>query len=394
MTKIDRYILGKFLFNFVLWMICLVGIVIVFDLFTNMETLLAAGEQAGSVPKILATFYFFKIVPMMNLVTSLLGLVAAMITIAMMMRNNELVPIQAAGISSIRIIRPLILAVFVVTLVSTATREILLPRYIHKITDNPFDYVEDRGKVMNATVDQRTGIMFQGDMIFLETRQISNPSFVLSMPLVEQPLHLDAQNAFYKAADEKHPAGFLLDNVRGSELLQGDSLQLEGHPVVITPKSASDWLKPDQCFIVSDVPFMYLMASRNWEMYASTWDLFLAVRNPSLDVGSRFQSQVHARLVLPLLDMTLLFLGLPVIFVQGDRNVFKALGLSALLVTAFMVVKGTCQLIGAGIEMPVLGAWLPLMIFVPVAVNFCLGMIGDTRKEPIMPLPTAISANV
>ncbi|MDR3109195.1 MAG: LptF/LptG family permease, partial [Planctomycetaceae bacterium] len=363
MTKIDRYILRKFLFNFVLWMFCLFGIVVVFDMFTNADTLLKAGERAGNLPKILAMFYFFKLVPMSNIISALLVLVAAMITIATMMRNNELVPIQAAGITSARIIRPIVIAAIIMTLISTVAREIILPRYINKITDNPFDYVEDTGKIMSATIDQRTGIMFQGDKIFLETRQISEPSFVLATPLVDQPIHIDAKNAYYQAANADHPAGFLIDDIQNmNERLKGSSLTLIDEPIVITYNDAEEWLQPSQCFIVSDVPFMYLTASRNWETYASTWDLLKAVRNPSLDVGARLQSRVHARLLLPLLDMTLLFLGLPLIFVQGDRNVFRAVGMSSLLVVAFIVVKESCQFIGANSGMPVLGAWLPVMI--------------------------------
>ena len=50
-------------------------------------------------------------------------------------------------------------------------------------------------------------------------------------------------------------------------------------------------------------------------------------------------------------------------------NVFKAMGLSGLILIAFLVVCYACQFAGANGGMPVLGAWLPMMIFVPIAVN-------------------------
>jgi lipopolysaccharide export LptBFGC system permease protein LptF len=53
----------------------------------------------------------------------------------------------------------------------------------------------------------------------------------------------------------------------------------------------------------------------------------------------------------------------------GDRNVFKAMGLSGLILLAFLLVCYASQFAGANNGMPVLGAWLPMMVFVPIAVN-------------------------
>jgi lipopolysaccharide export system permease protein len=78
---------------------------------------------------------------------------------------------------------------------------------------------------------------------------------------------------------------------------------------------------------------------------------------------------IHSRFTQPVLDVTLLFLGLPVLLVGRDRNVFKAMGLSGLILMAFLLVCYASQFAGANSGMPVLGAWLPMMIFVPLAVN-------------------------
>jgi hypothetical protein len=45
------------------------------------------------------------------------------------------------------------------------------------------------------------------------------------------------------------------------------------------------------------------------------------------------------------------------------------MGLSGLILIAFLLVRYACQFAGANSNMPVLGAWLPMMIFVPLAVN-------------------------
>lgn len=375
MTIIDRYIVYKFLFNFVLWLFCLVGIVVVFDLFTNMEDLLKAGELAGNTWKIIFTFYFFKIVVLLNMVSSLLGLLAAMITVAMMIRYNELVPIQAAGISSFRIIRPLIFSVIVVTVLISLSREILLPNYLHKITDVPKDYVRDSGNMMNATLDNETGITLRGERIYRQERRISEPKFIVSSPLAAPRVYINGSEAIYREKKAERPAGFLIKNVSDiKELQERTPLSLGDRPIVLTHREAPEWIDPQDCFVATKIPFMYMAAQNVWSRFTSTWELFQAAANPSVTINNQVRAQIHARVVLPFLDMTLLFLGLPVILVQGDRNVFKAMGTSALLVVLFLLLKEGCQQFGAINDAPVLGAWLPLMIFVPLAVNLCYGM--------------------
>jgi lipopolysaccharide export system permease protein len=104
-------------------------------------------------------------------------------------------------------------------------------------------------------------------------------------------------------------------------------------------------------------------------MYASTLELIQAARNHSLDVGNSIYTMIHARMLQPILDVSLLFLGLPMILTYGGRNVFKPMGISGVMILAFLAVSQGCQFLGSNAEMPVLGAWLPLIIFGPIAVN-------------------------
>jgi lipopolysaccharide export system permease protein len=51
-----------------------------------------------------------------------------------------------------------------------------------------------------------------------------------------------------------------------------------------------------------------------------------------------------------------------------NRNVFIAVGQCLLIVAAFFVVVVACQALGNAILVsPALAAWLPMLIFVPIA---------------------------
>jgi lipopolysaccharide export system permease protein len=79
---------------------------------------------------------------------------------------------------------------------------------------------------------------------------------------------------------------------------------------------------------------------------------------------------IHTRIVQPALDITLLFLGLPLVVSRSSRNVFMAIGLCLGVVTIFVVVVIGIEQLGT-IELipPALAAWLPLLIFIPAAVG-------------------------
>lgn len=153
------------------------------------------------------------------------------------------------------------------------------------------------------------------------------------------------------------------------ELLQEPSLKLGQRKIVITPPDGQGWLAANELFIVSEVSFEQLCGGQAWRQFSSTPDLVAGLHNPSLDFGADIRVAIHSRLVQPFLDVTLLFLGLPLVLSRENRNMFMAIGLCVLLVAVFMVLVMACQYLGSSYLLdPALASWLPLMIFVPTGV--------------------------
>jgi lipopolysaccharide export system permease protein len=142
---------------------------------------------------------------------------------------------------------------------------------------------------------------------------------------------------------------------------------LNNTPIVITPVG-NDWLKDDQVFVVSGVSFEFLAAGAAWQDFASTPEMIAQLRSPSVDLGADVRVSIHTRFVQPFLDATLLFLGLPFVVTRTSRNPFISIGLCLAVVTVFMLVVLGCQSLGSkGLLQPQLAAWLPLIIFAPIA---------------------------
>ena len=371
MLIFDRYILRSFFKTYCLWFFCFIGIYIIFDLFTKTDGFIRAGGNVTGILSLIVRYYLVQSLPFFDRISPALCLASAITTVAMLMRNNELAPILAAGIPYLRVIRPIIFAVFFLTLGAAVSREFLLPRFLDVLQKDPAKYAQDPGTEVNAATDYQSQIQIQGERAYSAEKRLFLPTIVLSdKSLAIYGKNITAENAYFLPKTEEHPSGYILKEVhRPKELLTSPSLTLEGgQTIVFTPKD-SPWLAEDECFVVSSIPFGYLATNETWRGYASTWEYIMAIRNQSLDLGHDIDSMIHTRITQPFLDMTLLFIGLPIILRRGDRNVFKAIGIIALLVLFFMLVQFASQFFGRNSEMPVLGAWFPLFLFVPIAVH-------------------------
>jgi lipopolysaccharide export system permease protein len=146
--------------------------------------------------------------------------------------------------------------------------------------------------------------------------------------------------------------------------------------VIITPHDAPDWLHANQCFVVSEVTFDQLTGNESFRQFASTLQLIAGLRNPSMDFGPDVRVAIHGRMVQPLLDLTLLFIGLPLVASRESRNVFIAIGQCMGLVAVFLLVVIGFQQLGRAMFLlsPAQAAWAPLMLFVPAAVELARGL--------------------
>jgi lipopolysaccharide export system permease protein len=129
------------------------------------------------------------------------------------------------------------------------------------------------------------------------------------------------------------------------------------------------WLKENECFVVTEISFEQLAAGPQWRQLASTSELLAGLRNPSLDYGPDVRVTIHSRMVQPLLDMTLFFLGIPLVLTRENRNLFVATGWCLLLVVGFFAIVLACQSLGSfGYLLgPSMAAWLPFLLLAPCA---------------------------
>jgi lipopolysaccharide export system permease protein len=367
-TVIDRYLTRQFLRAFLIFLVSFTGLFIVIDAFSNLDEFITYGERLGNLAGVLAEYYGYRALTFFNMTSGVVALIAAMFTVTGFQRSNEMTALMAAGIAKRRIVMPVILVGAAVSLLAVANRELVIPRVRHKLDRNAQDWLGEAPAPLRPRYDYKTNVYMSGRHTLAKDQRIEQPNFRLPAPLDDYGNLVVAERAEYQPPAGGRPGGYLFYGVQQPrDLAQKSSLTLNGEPVLITPHDAT-WLAPDQCFISSDVTFEQLAGGRSWRQLASTKELIAGIHNESLEFGADLRVLVHARIVQPILDVALLFLGLPLVLTRENRNPFLAIALCGLLVVGFLGVVMACHYLGTAYWIaPAQAAWLPVAIFVPMA---------------------------
>jgi len=378
MRIIDRYLLRQFFKTFLICFLSLLGLFVVFHAFTNLESFFRIADRQGGLGRAMGLYYARQSLLFFDRTVGLVNLTAAMFTVTWIQRHNELVALMAAGVSRVRVVIPVIVAVVAVIGLALLNRELLIPRFRDELSRKPQDLATDVPRPFDPQYDERSDVLIRGQAAIAAQHKIERLTLSLPVSLDPYTRKIIAREAYYKAPAGGRPGGYLLVGMeQPRDLSTQPSLTLDDGPVIVTARDAPAWLLPDQCFLVSDVSFEQLTNGDAWREFSSTSQLIRGLHNRSLNLGGDIRVAIHARIAQPLLDIVLLFLGLPLVMTLENRNVFVAMALCAVVTLAFLLVVIVFQKLGGAYVLgmsPALGVWIPLMIFAPLAVELAISM--------------------
>ena len=286
MKLLDRYLLRQFVQIFVICFLSMMGLYLVIDLFGHLDNFSAQAEREGNLLKVIAGYYGYQSIGFFDRTSGILAMISAMFTVTWLQRHQEMTAMLAAGISKFRIIRPLILAAVTVSLLGVASRELLIPRIRDQLTRNTKDLGGTAARELEARFDRQTDILIDGEKTVALERRIIKPTLVLPPALQNYGKQLVAQDAYFLAATQLHPAGYLLVGVTApARIDQRKSLWLQDRAIVLTSRDVG-WLEAGQAFVVSQMPFQLLANGSAWRNFASTGELIAELHSPSTELGA------------------------------------------------------------------------------------------------------------
>ena len=369
MKILDRYLLRQFFRVFVMVFVSLLGIYVVADFVGNLTEFVDHGKQNQSLGKMLMVYYGARVPWFFDIASRNVAMLSAVFSLAWLQRDNEMTALMAAGISRWRIAKPLIVASALIAVLAVINRELWIPRFRTELCRNAQDMISLRPEKVTPRYDVETDVLFDGQAIFPSQHRIDLPRFRLPVPWRHFGQKLQAESAHYVPAGPARPAGYLLDNVESTvPMSEVPSLTLDERPLVITAHDDST-LTPQQAFLVSRMSLDQLRRGRKWQQFTKTASLISGLKQGSLDYSPDVRLMIHARFVQPLMDITLVFLGIPLALGGESRRLVSAAAKSIAAGVLYGLVVLACH--GMGIQCvisPALAAWTPLIVMAPVAI--------------------------
>src|SRR5215831_4641385 len=124
---IDRQLVRGYFKAYLVCLSSLLSLYIVVDLFTNLDDFT---HHSGGLPmtvKLIGIYYGYKVTQIFDRLCEAILLMAAMFTVAWMQRNNEQMPLLSAGMSTRRIVLPVIVSACAMLSLTLLNQELIIP---------------------------------------------------------------------------------------------------------------------------------------------------------------------------------------------------------------------------------------------------------------------------
>jgi lipopolysaccharide export system permease protein len=357
MKLLDRLLLRNYLKAYLICLVSLLTLYVVVDLFTNLDDFSEHHKTLADVLKHIGTYYGFKVAQIFDRLCEAIVLMGATFTMAWVQRSNELLPLLSAGVSTRRVVRPVLFGACATLGLSVANQEFIIPRigfYLSQSRNDPWGKLEvpvhGTFEPNRIHIDGHTGLR---DGMVVHTFYVVIPSEIGGYPV-----NLTARQARYipRDGDKRRTGGWLLTDTKPPTLDNWNNPVLE-------------MIDPGKYFLKTEVvDFDVITRSLTWFNFASTLRLSRELDRPDTSRLAAMAVLFHMRLTRPILGMLLVVMGLSVILRDQNRNVFISAGMCLCVCAMFFAAQFACKQLGDNdIVAPALAAWLPVLVFGPMS---------------------------
>jgi lipopolysaccharide export system permease protein len=352
MHTLDRMLFFAFVRSYLIVLTCLMSLYVIIDLFTNLDDFAGRGSFSGMI-RHLIRYYGPQIVLIFDRLCESIALLAAVFTMAWAQRNNEILPQLSAGISTHRIIRPVLIGTMMVLALGPLSQEFLIPKLSDDLQVPRDDPNQERPIELRGAFDS-TGVHVEGMSGFRKELRVKNLFVNFPEAMSSTVSDIEAEEAVYVAATADRPAGWMLYSAKTKPEVPAEPL-----PQILT------YVGPGKFFLATrEVDFDSLTRSSKWYNYASTAKLREILGRPDLRRMAPVAVLFHMRFTRFLVGLLMVVIGLSIILRDSNRHILVSAGTCLVMGTIFYAtVYGSKYLGDNDLLTPPLAAWLPTILF-------------------------------
>ncbi len=357
MKLLDKYIAKNFLVGYGIAFAVLVGLRVMIDLFMNIDEFAEHHSDIGfyRVSKNIISYYLMHSSLYFRDFAGMITVVAAVFSLGRLVRCGELIAVMASGVSLKRLMVPIVVLSLVFTGVLIIDQEMIIPtlapRLVRSHDDLPgqitydVDFIIDsKGSVLCAQGFSDKDNRISYPTIFTRARKQNSIDWVVTGVI-------DAKSAVYNKDTKRW------------ELEEGIYAEKNISKVPVPIQYWDTDVEPDDIPIRQRASNITLLSFADISALAST--------GTNLRDVKQLYSQKHFRITDPIINLVMLMISLPLLICRDPRSMKSAIMTSFSITLSCYLITFACKLMAAETFfniMPEVWAWLPIVIFLPIAV--------------------------
>ena len=353
-TRLDRYIIGKFLGTYVFSILLIISIAVVFDFNDNVDKF-----TTNNAPweEIIFTYYTNFIPFYSNLFSALFVFISVIFFTVKLADNSEIIAMLAAGVSFKRLMLPyLFCAALIASLNLYLGTEVIPKGGVERVA---FENQYKKRIKVKVWADNIHLQVDSGVVAFMEHYDgSSHTGYHFSLDkFVDKKLvsHLTATSVQYDT----------ISDVRFKWTLRNVNIrELSGPKEKITHYNQID-------SIIKLEPQDFLLTNKMQETMTSSQlsDFIQRQRIRGIAGLKDFEVEYHKRIAAPFAAFILSIIGASISARKRKGGMGTALGIGLTLSATYILLQGVCATFStqAGMQ-PWIAAWLPNFIYLPIAI--------------------------
>ena len=361
MRILDRYVIRAFLLNYFLALLVVTGMYILLDLIVNFQGFskganVAHESSATDLLLDMVDYYGYQMLVIFQQVSGIVPTLAAGFTMVRMTRHNELTAMLSSGVSLYRVAAPIVVVSLAFQSLAVLDQETLMPRYqdkllrkheeVNRVSNEsapPLYFVQDAyNRVLASAYDK-------------EKKQMKNVRILERDPYGRVLKRSMADTATWDpGAGDGHGGWRLEGNARmiddqGREAFAGQMAQLE-YVTKLQPRHIE------------------LVLSKRAVDFLSSMQIQELVKYSPKATKPSLEKIMHQRVTQPLMNIIMLLLGIPFLLTRQPGQLVKNHVYCAVASGVCFAATFVCFQMGGTVISPLLGAWLPVLMFAPVSL--------------------------
>jgi lipopolysaccharide export system permease protein len=357
MKILDKYIAKNFLVGYAIAFGVLIGLRIIIELFVNLDEFTEKADiGAFAVIKDILAFYGLRITLYFRDFAGMITVMAAAFSFSKMIRNGELIAVMASGVSLKRVVVPVIILSLFSTALFVIDQEFLIPPIADRLVRGEDELAGQK------TYDIKFLNDAQGSLIFspkydAKTATLGTPTIILRKRaqrtgIWEVTGWVNAQQAVFNPKTNRW------------DLTKGVLTNKHSQKGPVAATFYNSDLTPRDIPVRRKAEFKSMLS---WSQLRS-----LALQGSKIKDLAQLYAQMQSHITDPIMNLVMLLISLPILICRDPKTMKSAVIISFAITSLCFIITFTCKLFATEVFfdriIPEFWVWLPVFIFLPLAV--------------------------